>query len=1019
MKNKFRIKKQIIPTILTIVLGISFFHIINIKSPSNKSNSNNQISTFDESTNGAYPNVGVGKQKWEDHFLAPFVDLAGWSAYKEEVAGVSPISIWQGQTDTNYFNLGFIDKTTQNAPGQESYDETNSPEITNGIIPWGWGGWGAYSRFGNPPTVDAHEAEIERQIGEVRKNGGDVTVSFGGANLTPFWSIPGVTEDQLVSTYESIIEGYSLTHIDLDIEGPIGEVLSTNQLNASAIKRVQDDTGVKVNLTLPVASSGLDYLGLPIFQAYLDAGVDVDVINIMAMLFGGDESAQVKSASEGLKKQIIEGYSKIGVTLTDEQAYEKIGITNSIDQEGSYHFSLEDANVVKDYVIDKDIGMMSMWNMNRDAHDSTGYTTSQPVWSYIKIFRNFTDHNDSGGDQTPPSIPSNIIKDGEPTTDTIGIKWDPSEDEAGGSGIKNYTLNIEDSDSSGGIYSESFTTDSTNYKFEGLEEDTKYDVKILATDVAGNSSDYSSVVNFQTAKSVNNPPDPITMLEQTPGSEDTTSLTVDWNSVTDPDGDPVHYMVQKDSDTAINVGTEVSYKFTGLNPGQNYKIKVWAEDDKNLAGTSKEQDFQTESGGGGDHPPTDISVSPKRPTPATSSSISLQWGQSTDEDGDEIHYIATINDSSSTELRIEQPTDPYADVYCTFDNLLSEHSYDMEVWAVDSNDNESRHETITYSTLKETPPPSPLLGLSVDSKDDKSINLSWQPSTIEGGFTVWYSIEVDGISKDTITETSYIAQDLSPLTTYTIVVTPQDSLGKKGTSDSVTVTTDSGSGNLPPTKVNENNFIQKSGTKAIDSLDLQWDPSTDPDGDSVSYILIIDKGPDSGNEIEEPATNHKFSNLLENTTYSITILAIDNNNNRSESTTKSFTTESSGENQPPTEVGNLRKNSITEKSLTVNWNPSTDPDGDELIYYIQINNEKEIEVGSYKYEYTFNNLNANTSYTINVWAVDSKFNEGPKSSIDIKTSPKSKEYKQAKTILATTVTTGAIITFLLIILLVI
>jgi len=91
------------------------------------------------------------------------------------------------------------------------------------------------------------------------------------------------SESKLVSVYEEIINGYGLTRIDLDVEGN-NEVLSNNITNAKAIKQVQKDTGVEVTLTLPTLASGLDANGLSILDAYLDEGVELTKVNVMAML---------------------------------------------------------------------------------------------------------------------------------------------------------------------------------------------------------------------------------------------------------------------------------------------------------------------------------------------------------------------------------------------------------------------------------------------------------------------------------------------------------------------------------------------------------------------------------------------------------------------------------------------------------------------------------------------------------------------------------------------------------------
>ena len=114
---------------------------------------------------------------------------------------------------------------------------------------------------------------------------------------------------------------------------------------------------------------------IKIIEAYIDAGVDIAVINSMTMCYGtgvyGDEdygSASVR-AMENAINQIKIIYSNRGIELTDDQAYLKMGATISIGYESELYpiFTLDMANKVINDAIDKNYGLVSMWSMNRDA----------------------------------------------------------------------------------------------------------------------------------------------------------------------------------------------------------------------------------------------------------------------------------------------------------------------------------------------------------------------------------------------------------------------------------------------------------------------------------------------------------------------------------------------------------------------------------------------------------------------------------------------------------------------------
>ncbi|MCU6396748.1 hypothetical protein KW820_22735, partial [Enterobacter quasiroggenkampii] len=124
---------------------------------------------------------------------------------------------------------------------------------------------------------------IKKSIQELRELGGDVAISLGGLNGTPFWEATQDVE-ALTNTYMDIVQGYGLTRLDLDIEGSAQDK-GKNIANAKAIKKLQDATGVDIVLTVTVLPSGLTWNQLDVLEAYLSQGVDVEVVNIMTMCY--------------------------------------------------------------------------------------------------------------------------------------------------------------------------------------------------------------------------------------------------------------------------------------------------------------------------------------------------------------------------------------------------------------------------------------------------------------------------------------------------------------------------------------------------------------------------------------------------------------------------------------------------------------------------------------------------------------------------------------------------------------
>ena len=874
MNNKLIGKKIIILLLIIVSMFFLLFNKAIIFLENKPVLNNTQIEeTSENDILGTYPNVGIGKEKWEDHYFAPFVDLAGWSQYDGTVSGVSPFSTWGSITGTNYYNLGFIDCISHN-------EEDYSSNYDNGIIPWGWGGWPSYSRYVIP---DPHEEEIENQIGKIRSNGGDVMASFGGANLTPFWISPSVTEDSLVETYEEIIKGYSLTHIDFDIEGRgPAESLAPNQLNAAALKRVQADTGVTIDLTLPVTISGLDSMGLDVLNAYLQAGVDINVINVMAMLFGGDEGHSAISATEGLQKQIIQAYSDVDITLTDEEAYSKIGITNSIDKEGAYTFSLEDAKVVKDYSVDKNIGMLSAWNANRDAHDNATYTTTKDVWAYTDIFRDFSDHDDTGGgDRTPPTVPTNLSNGGV-TDFSIDLNWSPSEDESEGSGLSHYSVHSEKDD--GTSKQDKVTTGTeTSITLDGLDRDTNYNLKVKAIDNAGNESQFSSPLKIKTdPKTDTTPPSIPNGLVESGKSKDSVSLG--WNESTDTESGIDHYVVHIQNDDSSyskdESTSEKSITFSSLAADTDYHLTVKAVNGASLESQpSSEIIIHTDAGTDTTPPsiPDGLVESGK-----SKDSVSLSWNESTDAESGIDHYVVHIqngdysysDDKSTSEKNI------------TFDSLDVDTDYHLTVKAVNGASLESQpsSEIIIHTDAgTDIIPPSKPIGLSKKGEPtESSITLTWEASTDEEGGSgmSYYKVEIkDDFGYDETKQTSdkstleMTFDNLTSLTKYHFTVVAFDVSGNNSeTSETLDISTAKEGENNPPSKVT--NLISKNVKN--NSLTIVWSNAVDEDiGDRIDHYLI---SLDQDTYIEvQPSDDlqYTFNKLDAGKEYNIDVLAVD------------------------------------------------------------------------------------------------------------------------------------------------
>lgn len=204
------------------------------------------------------------------------------------------------------------------------------------------------------PLADDHFAD---EIAELRALGGDVGVSFGGANGLEL-AQPCASVDALVTQYQAVIDCYRLTRIDFDIEGwAVAEPTSMARRSA-AIAVVQERARaqgrpLEISFTLPVLPTGLTPDGINVLRSAIAHGVRIDIVNVMAMDYGdwaapnpagrmGDYAIQ---AGESLRAQLQTLYPE----SSEAALWRMVGITPMIG-----------VNDVATEVL------LSMWSMARD-----------------------------------------------------------------------------------------------------------------------------------------------------------------------------------------------------------------------------------------------------------------------------------------------------------------------------------------------------------------------------------------------------------------------------------------------------------------------------------------------------------------------------------------------------------------------------------------------------------------------------------------------------------------------------
>lgn len=295
--------------------------------------------------------------------------------------------------------------------------------------------WGTYQSLDGA----ARSQDLDRRVAQVRGEGGDAVISFGG-QANDELAVACDDEKALTAGYRAVLDRYAADTVDFDIEGPAIADTAANERRAKAVKTLQDETRAKgghlaVWLTLPVLPDGLRADSLALIRGMLAAKVDLAGVNVMAMNFGEDSHLDmvkaIGSSAQATHDQLSALYAQAGLPISSRQLWSKVGITvmigqNDLDQE---RLTVPDARKVVDFVREHRAGRLSMWSLNRDdecgvtfpvvgTHSNLCSGVAQKKLQFSKIFNQFK----GGARQDAERVTS---PDAEPQA-TTATKDDPA-----------------------------------------------------------------------------------------------------------------------------------------------------------------------------------------------------------------------------------------------------------------------------------------------------------------------------------------------------------------------------------------------------------------------------------------------------------------------------------------------------------------------------------------------------------------------------------------------------------------
>lgn len=216
--------------------------------------------------------------------------------------------------------------------------------------------------WGGQQTYSVAKGWGKKQFDTLSSEGVKLAVSFGGANGTDISY--HCDKDQLISTFNQVINQYHANVLDFDIENGTANIPKLLQ----ALKIFQQKhPEVSLSFTLPVMPEGLTSVGKDIVTSAATLGLHFKV-NIMAMDYGpaysGDMGDYAISAATNLHQLLHEVYPD----KKEEALWQMIEVTPMIgvNDVNSEQFTLFNADQLKQFAQKKSLAGLSMWSFSRD-----------------------------------------------------------------------------------------------------------------------------------------------------------------------------------------------------------------------------------------------------------------------------------------------------------------------------------------------------------------------------------------------------------------------------------------------------------------------------------------------------------------------------------------------------------------------------------------------------------------------------------------------------------------------------
>ncbi|XP_052056583.1 tenascin-N isoform X4 [Apodemus sylvaticus] len=508
--------------------------------------------------------------------------------------------------------------------------------------------------------------------------------------------------------------------------------------------------------------------------------------------------------------------------------------------------------------------------------------------------------------------PENLVTD-RVTENSLSVSWDPVEAE-----IDRYVVSYTSVD--GETKQVPVRKDQRSTVLTGLSPGVEYKVYVWAE----KGDRESKKANTKAPTDIDSPKNLVTdqVTENTLSvSWDPVQATIDryMVSYTSADGETREVPVSKEKSSTI---------LTGLKPGMEYKVHVWAQ-----KGTQESRKANTKA-------PTDID-GPKNLVidQVTETTLSVSWDpveadidrymvRYTSPDG-ETKEVPVSKDKSSTVLR----------------GLRPGVEYKVDVWS-QKGAQDSRKANTKAPTDIDSPK-----NLVINQVTETTLSVSWEPVQADIDRYVVRYTSADGESKEFLIgkeQKSTVLTGLRPGVEYKVEVWAQ-----KGARESKKANTEGHTDIDSPKNLVTNQVTENTAT-------ISWDPvQADIDRYMVRYTSA------DGETREIPVRKEKSSTVLTGlrpgVEYTVQVWAQKGARESKKAKTKA-----------PTEIDspkNLVTNRVTENTATISWDPVRANIDRYMVRYTSADGEtKEIPVSKDQSSTILTGLKPGMEYTIHVWA---------------------------------------------------